>query len=109
LIPYLLVAAFGLKLAWTGDTYEKDSRDRRKDVVIAVIATVYAALMIYAGGMKFILLSMLIYAPGTILFLIARREQKKAAFTARELILFGVIASAALFGVYALASGLIAI
>ncbi len=26
LVPYLLVAAFGFKLAWTGETYDGDGR-----------------------------------------------------------------------------------
>jgi len=31
LIPYLLVAAYGLKLAYTGETYEKDPGARNKE------------------------------------------------------------------------------
>ena len=34
--------------------------------------------MIYAGGAKFLLLSALIYAPGTLLFVVARRERNQA-------------------------------
>ncbi|WP_025123677.1 MULTISPECIES: amino acid permease, partial [unclassified Serratia (in: enterobacteria)] len=32
LIPYLLVGAYGLKLALTGETYETDKRDHKKDL-----------------------------------------------------------------------------
>ena len=73
------------------------------------IATVYAAGMLYAGGAKFLLLSALLYAPGTILFIIARREQSKQVFTPVEWLLFGVIVVAAITGLYSLASGAIAI
>ena len=98
LIPYLLVAAYGLKLAWTGETYAADSRDRAIDWVRSAIATIYAAGMIFAGGTQFLLLSALLYAPGTALFIMARREQRKTAFTLVESVLFGVIVVAAAAG-----------
>ena len=76
LVPYLLVAAYGFKLAWTGETYEADGGDRRGDGLRGAIATIYAAGMLYAGGAKFLLLSALLYAPGTWLYYYARREQR---------------------------------
>jgi arginine:ornithine antiporter/lysine permease len=109
LIPYLLVAAYGLKLAWTGETYAADPRGRAIDGIRGAIATVYAAGMIYAGGAKFLLLSALLYAPGTALFVIARREQKKTAFKPVEGLLFGAILVAAVVGLYSLVTGAISI
>jgi arginine:ornithine antiporter/lysine permease len=109
LIPYLLVAAYGLKLAWTGETYAKDSHSRSVDWIRSAIATIYAAGMIYAGGAKFLLFSALLYAPGTALFIIARREQNKTAFTRVEGLLFGAILVAAAVGLYSLMTGIISI
>jgi arginine:ornithine antiporter/lysine permease len=109
LIPYLLVAAYGLKLAWTGETYVADPRSRAIDWIRGAIATIYAAGMIYAGGAKFLLLSALLYAPGTVLFVVARREQKKTAFTLVEGLLFGAILVAAAVGLYSLVTGTISI
>ena len=109
LIPYLLVAAYGLKLAWTGETYRSGARDRAVDWVIGAIATVYAAGMIYAGGAKFVLLSAILYAPGTFLFVLARREQEKPLFTPVEWVVFAAIAVAALIGIYSLATGAISV
>ena len=109
LIPYLFVAAYGLKLAWTGETYAAGGRDRSIDWTRGAIATVYAAGMLYAGGAKFILLSALLYAPGTILFIIAKREQSKTVFTPVEWLIFGVIVVAAIVGLYSLATGMISI
>jgi arginine:ornithine antiporter / lysine permease len=65
LIPYLLVAAYGLKLAWTAETYGTDSRSRFVDCIRSAIATIYAAGMIYAGGRTLLLLAALLYGPGT--------------------------------------------
>lgn len=109
LIPYLLVGAYGLKLAWTGETYETNNRGHRKDLIFAIIATFYSALMIYAGGLKYVLLSAIIYGPGTILYLIAKREQHQKAFNSYERILFIVLIVAAVAAIYSIATGIITI
>jgi hypothetical protein len=72
-------------------------------------ATVYAAGMIYAGGLKFLLLSAVLYAPGTALYFLARREQKKKLFTVPEMIVFAVLVVAAVAALFALNSGAIAV
>jgi hypothetical protein len=51
----------------------------------------------------------IIYAPGTILFFMARREQSKRAFTPAELLLFVVAVIGAVIGVAGLAAGWISI
>ncbi|KEY60948.1 amino acid permease [Serratia sp. DD3] len=109
LIPYLLVGAYGLKLAWTGETYEKDKANLKKDLIIAAVATFYALLMLYAGGMKYILLSAVIYGPGTLLYIIAKREQHAKAFTPAEMGLFVIIMVAAIVAIYSIATGVITI
>lgn len=91
LIPYLLVAAFGFMLAHRGETYEGDSA-RTRDLVLAGIAAFYSAFMIYAGGLKYVLLAALLYAPGTILYYWARREQGQRLFTQVELVVFVIAA-----------------
>ncbi|MBR0827805.1 amino acid permease [Bradyrhizobium manausense] len=109
LVPYFFVAAYGLKLAWRGETYNALERARVVDGVRSAVATLYAAGMIYAGGPKFLLLSSILYAPGTLLFVLAKRERKEAAFTPFEAVLFAAIMLAACAGVYALAIGAISI
>jgi arginine:ornithine antiporter/lysine permease len=109
LIPYLLVAGYGLKLAVTRETYERDSTSRKKDLVVAAIATFYSILMLIAGGAKYLLLSALVLAPGTFLYLLARREQKVHIFTPREWVVFAVLTLATISAVIALITGKIAI
>ncbi len=107
LIPYVLVAAFALKLAWVGETYEGAPGARRKDLIIGGLATFYTLFMLYAGGLKYVLLSAILFAPGSILFIIARREQGRSLFTSVEWILFIAVIAGAVIGVYGLATGLI--
>jgi arginine:ornithine antiporter/lysine permease len=109
LIPYLLVAGFGFLLAWRGETYEDDPQSRTGDLLRAGAATLYAMLMIVAGGAKFVLLAALLYVPSTLLFIVAMREQKQRVFTLAETLLFGVVALGAVLGAYGLASGSISI
>ncbi|MDQ8033901.1 MAG: basic amino acid/polyamine antiporter [Bordetella sp.] len=91
LIPYFLVAAFGFMLARRGETYEGDPA-RTRDLVLAGIAAFYTAFMVYAGGLKYVLLAALLYAPGTILYYWARREQGRRLFTQVELVVFVIAA-----------------
>ncbi|SHN55283.1 amino acid permease [Desulfovibrio litoralis] len=108
LIPYFLVAAYGVKLASTAETYNINPENRNKDLIIACIATFYSALMLYSGGMKYILLAALIYAPTSLLFFKARQEQKLPIFaTAFEKATFGVIVVGAVVAIYSIATGLI--
>jgi arginine:ornithine antiporter/lysine permease len=110
LIPYLLVAAYGAKLGWTGETYEGlETKDRLGDLVRAGLATFYACLMLVAGGAKFVLLSALLYFPATLLFVAAMREQKRPAFRLAELGLLVALGLGAVVGIYGLASGTIVI
>jgi arginine:ornithine antiporter/lysine permease len=109
LIPYLLVAAYSLKLVITRETYEHSSKGYYKDLVISLIATLYASLMIYAGGLTYVLLSAVIYAPGTLLYYIAKREQGKKIFSGTEKTLFTVIALAAVACIYGIVTGSITI
>jgi arginine:ornithine antiporter / lysine permease len=107
LIPYLFVAAYGFILSKRGESYEMRPEERRRDLTMAFIAVVYTIFMIYAGGLKFILLSAVLYAPGTALYIWARREQGKTVFTMTDWIIFIVAVVGAVVGIYGLATGTI--
>jgi len=110
LIPYLFVAAYGLMIAKRGETYDQRPQERQRDLILASLAVAYTIFMIYAGGLKFILLSAILFAPGTALYLWARREQGKPVFSkTSDWVTFGIICAAAIYGVYGLATGSIAI
>lgn len=85
LVPYLLVAAFGVKT----DLRRHASRIRHS--FVSLLALVYTVGLIYAAGLKYLLLTTLIYMPGTILFFIARNEQSLLAFDYADIAIFIVI------------------
>jgi arginine:ornithine antiporter/lysine permease len=109
LIPFFLVAAYGLLLVRRGETYEKGPADRRRDLIFAGIAAIYTLFLIYAAGMKFLLLSAILYAPGTVLYFWARLEQKAKVFTPVEWVIFMAAAIGAVVGIHGLATGYITI
>jgi arginine:ornithine antiporter / lysine permease len=109
LIPYVLVAGYGLLLAQRGETYEVRPEERSRRRIIAAIATVYTISMIVAGGLKFVLLSCLLFAPGTLLYFMARREQRLQVFTTLEWLLFVAVVAGAATCLYALATGALTI
>lgn len=109
LIPYTLVAGYALKLVLTRETYGPGTKGWGTDMTWAVIATVYTIFMLLSGGLKHLVLACILLAPGTILFVLSRREQKARLFNAWELALLGVFVVGAAAGIYALATGMITI
>ena len=110
LIPYFLVAAYGFMIAKRGETYEVRPGERQRDLVLGGIAVAYTLFMLYAGGLKYILLAAILFAPGTVMYFIARREQGKPVFDkTSDWVIFGIIVAAALYGVYGLSTGAIAL
>ncbi|KAA9130651.1 basic amino acid/polyamine antiporter [Microbacterium caowuchunii] len=107
LIPFLLSAAYALKLAITGEGYRRGERARRRDLTIAVLATGYTAFLLYAAGVAYLLLSLLIIVPGTILFALARRERGARVFTRVEAVVFVLAAAGAVTAIVLLATGVI--
>lgn len=107
LLPYLLVAGYGVLLARSGVGYESTPGERKRDMIFAAIAVVYTLFMFVAAGLKYVLLVTVLFIPGTILYVWARREQKARLFTPVELIIFIVTLLAAAIGAYGLATGLI--
>ncbi|KJZ35222.1 arginine-ornithine antiporter [Pseudomonas sp. B21-040] len=105
LVPYLWSAAYALLLAVRGETYENDSGERTKDLLIGAISVIYAVWLVYAGGTKYLLLSALLYAPGVILFAKAKRELGKPVFTNVEKLIFAAVIIGAVVAAYGLYSG----
>ena len=107
LVPYLWSAAYAVLLCVRGETYERASRRRIKDLLVGAIALIYAMWLLYAAGPKYLLLSALLYAPGIFFFAKAKREQHEPLFKTWEKVIFGAVVVTALGAAYALYSGLI--
>lgn len=109
LVPYFWSAAYAVLLALRGETYEQALTERRKDLIIGGIALLYAVWLLYAGGIKYLLLSALLYAPGAILFAKAKRELGQPVFTALEKLIFAAVLTGAALAAYGLYSGFLSL
>ncbi|MFJ3784352.1 basic amino acid/polyamine antiporter [Streptomyces sp. NPDC090093] len=105
LIPFLLAAAFALKIALRPGAEGTAGRGTRRELVVAAVATLYTAFLLYAAGLKFVLVSFIVYAPATFLFVKARREQGRRPFSPAEALICAVSVAGAALGVVALALG----
>jgi arginine:ornithine antiporter/lysine permease len=107
LLPYLLVAGYGVLIARSGEGYETTPGERGRDQLFAWIAVVYTLIMFVAAGLKYVLLVAVLFVPGTVLYLWARREQNARFFTSVELVIFAVTLVAGLTGFVGLLTGAI--
>lgn len=85
LVPYLLVGAFLLKIA-----------TRPLHQAVGIGACIYGLWLLYASGPVHLLLSVVLYAPGLLVFLYSRRtHQHDRSLKRRELALIGLLLVAA--------------
>ncbi|EXF46660.1 arginine/ornithine antiporter [Pseudomonas sp. BAY1663] len=105
LVPYFWSAAYAVLVSWRGETYENAPGERRKDLLIALVALLYAAWLLYAGGIQYLLLSALLYAPGALFFAKAKRELHQPVFTTLEKLIFAGVLVGALIAAYGLHDG----
>lgn len=104
LVPYLLAAGYAVRLGRTRDGTGGTGGGRR-DLVVAVLATLYTVFLLYAAGVDLLLLSFLLYAPLTVLFVMTRREQGRRVFGRGELLLLLAVAAVAVACVVGLLTG----
>jgi arginine:ornithine antiporter/lysine permease len=106
LLPYLLAAAYALKLGLTGEAYEGvPARTRRKETIVAGVATAYTIFLFDAAGMKFVLLMTVLLAPASLLYVKARSEHGRRIFSPTEMALFALIVAGGVIGVVGLWTG----
>ncbi len=87
LIPYLLAAGYALKLAVAED---------RGALLVPLVAVCFSVFLLYAAGPQYLLLGCLIYAPGSLLYVRARREQGQRPGRAETWVVAGLWLLAAL-------------
>ncbi|ULJ60579.1 arginine-ornithine antiporter [Wielerella bovis] len=105
LLPYLFSAGYAALLTMRKETYEMGDKDLVKDTVIAWVGVVYGIWLIYAAGVEYLLLSALLYAPGTFVYVWARKENKEVAFTTIEKIIVAIVFIGAIIAAIGLAQG----
>jgi arginine:ornithine antiporter / lysine permease len=102
--PYLLSAAFGLKLAITGEGYQEGEK-RTRDLILGLIGTIYGLWLCFAAGNQMLLTSLL-FVPGLIVFLWHQKtQQTKRLMNSYEAIIAVIIVVIAIYTLYMIATG----
>ena len=110
LMPFALASAYAAKIAWQRDGYDGvSSRTHTRELVIAIISTIYTLFLLWAAGYVFFFLACILLAPATALYYFARREQKAKIFTKPGLVVFLVVLLFAAIGIVLLATGVVQI
>ncbi|MBL8893396.1 MAG: arginine-ornithine antiporter [Rhizobiales bacterium] len=103
--PYVLSGAYAAKLALSGESYETDRSSQTRDLIVGIVATIYGIWLVYAAGVEYLLMCAILFAPGIVVFAIAKRERGKPAFEGFEWILAVALAAIALVAAYLLWTG----
>jgi len=104
LVPYVFSGAYALKLALTGEAYRAGER-RGPDIAIGAVATLYGCWLVYAAGLSYLLMVAVLYAPGIVIYAIARRERGERAFTPVELALAAALVGVAVYAAWQMWTG----
>jgi arginine:ornithine antiporter/lysine permease len=105
--PYVLSGAYALKLAWSGEGYRAGDRSRTWDIMVGALATLYGMWLVYAAGLSYLLMCAVLFAPGILVYMQARRERGEPAFVGFELALAILIALLAVVAAYLMWTGAI--
>jgi arginine:ornithine antiporter/lysine permease len=109
LLPYLFSGLYALKLTWQGQTYAGHRVLQLRDMAIASVATLYCLWLLYAAGPKYMLLSALLYAPGSLIYLVTMKSRQGQPLSGPETGLLIIIWTAAAFAGWMLWSGTLAL
>lgn len=105
LIPYAFTAFYQLKYS-----IQDKAADRAKNLFVGIVASVYAIWMVYAAGIGYLLLTMLLYAPGIAIYYLVQKEANvKQVFTKTDLAISAALIVFAVAAIYGLVTGSITI
>ncbi|MEM5420787.1 basic amino acid/polyamine antiporter [Paraburkholderia ferrariae] len=104
LIPYFFVATFGLKAIRALPQAAMSARTRTLRYATAGIATIYTLFLLYACGLELLVMSALLYGPGSLLYMWARRERGEALFSRPEWCVFLVVMGGGLAAIVGLST-----
>jgi arginine:ornithine antiporter/lysine permease len=105
--PYVLSGAYALKLALSGEGYGAGNGNRNWDLLVGALATAYGLWLVYAAGLNYLLMCAVLFAPGILVYMKARRERGEQPFEGFEYALAIFIALLAVVAAYLMWTGVI--
>lgn len=107
MIPYLFSAAYYLKISAKGAGFEEGRGGSLGAArFFAFIGTVYGFWMLYSGGLDYVLITTLLYAPGIVIYYLGKKERGEKVFNKSwEMGIAVALVLAAAASVYLIATG----
>ena len=102
LVPYAFSAFYQFKY-----TLQQD-RNSTVQMAVGIIASIYAIWLIYAAGVDYLLLTMLLYVPGLFVYMFVQKNNGIKLIT-RDYVLMGFIVIFAILGLIRLFSGAVSV
>lgn len=110
LAPFALASAYAVKIAVRRDGYAGvPRRTRNAELAVALVSTAYTLFLLWAAGYVFWFLACLLLAPGTALYVRARRERGSVVLSRSARATFAAVVAMAAVGAVLLATGAVRI
>ncbi len=106
LVPYVFSGAYAARIALSRDGYSASDSTGR-DLAAGAVATLYGVWLVYAADPKYLFMAAMLYAPGIVFYVLARRETCEKAFTLAEAIIAAALIIAACAAAWLLWTGAI--
>lgn len=105
MVPYVFSAFYYLKLVIKGQGVEEGG-SKVMAWVIAIVGSIYGVWLLYASGLTYILAAVMLYAPGSIMYLYNRKKKGQKYFeNTTDLLIFIGVLIALVIAVYMTATG----
>ncbi|RUV74831.1 MAG: arginine-ornithine antiporter [Mesorhizobium sp.] len=104
LVPYIFSGAYAAKLAITGESYGTGD-NRAWPMLVGLLATAYGLWLVYAAGPVYLFMCAVLYAPGVLFYVWARREGGERVFHPIEAVIAAVLVAVGLFAAYQMWTG----
>lgn len=104
LVPYIFSGAYAAKLAIQGDSYGA-SENRNAPLLMGLLATAYGLWLVYAAGLSYLFMCAVLYAPGIVFYIWARRENSQRIFRPAEAAIAAVLVGVAIYAAYQMWTG----
>lgn len=103
LIPYAFSALYQVKYSYL----DKGASDRRRNLILGIIASAYSIWLIYAAGLNYILLTTILFAAGLPAYCYLQKvdNKKDRIFTKLEKLLAIALVILAVIAIYELVTG----
>ena len=80
MVPYFLSGLFYLKLMGKGEGLADEHSKKGLSWMYAIIGTIYGAWLLYASGLEYVLIMFLLYGPGILIYMWAKKQHNERPF-----------------------------